>query len=1094
METELANKKTARIPKVYVLPDGTQIKSKEIPPFYRSLVLHARGYEEVEVRRTLKNGKLGAPRKVHQIVYDPDDPLGGKKLIPGSASPVCAKCGLDAAGAHNPYFEYAGPENPLVTIILDRVSAREDEAGKLASGSYAATIKKIIDDNAHKTGVSSKDVRWVPLTRCSNRVEGKVDYKIKGRWCRYHVLQDLWQHPPKVILPVGTQVLGLLSHKSNANDWSGRILTFRGWPDDWLMTPEFCLPRPHPSDPEKTFVGHPAMGPQPEMRIPMVPIVAPQIIHRMQSADLFQKWKGHILGAMTAARKGVKAMDYMRSWYRFTEDIGEIESALKEIVSRPGMHVCYDTETTGLRPWGEGAAVVSMMFRWQDENGKPRSIGFPWDFETSKVRPHMKRLRPLIWKALTRSSLIGHNLTFDVLYTYATLWHDKDVDEDGNLYGWDDTNYNAYRDRLLCQLADAADFDTWHMAYTFRQQRGTLGLEAIAYDYTPDLAGYEEEMTLLIGLHGDEMNPANNKGGHYLNCPRDKWDSHLLPYVMGDVEVCYRSWGRIQEKLDKAPTYKIPLAKPNAPGRFRWFAAPSREWVYRNIMSPASKVLMKLMGRGMYVDFENLEKLEINLPKRIRELRDDLRRIHPNILHWVESMEQEKRAKGENWQFDLEDKSQLKKILFDAEMLNLPVQRLTKTGKQLFGDTEDDFKKMTREDQIKYAAMDKWTLNKLAVDHENVRPLQEYRKVHKLYSTYVRPLRNILSEGIDKKARTKDPHLCFDRCIHAGFLLTGTRGGRLSCRDPNLQQLPRDGEVKWMYTSRFGDRGCLYQGDLSQIELRLMAAACGDPTMIKAYLDGEDLHSLTTSRIFRVPYEHFSKDYMKWLQSEGRDKEAKELDQKRNIGKTVNFLTGYGGGAFGLQNVLAAKSIYRSMEECETIIEAFFDSYPSLKKLLQYYKRFILDTSVAVSILGRVRFFEEVLSTDEEAKAKALRAGCNHLIQSTASDMMLIALHVIEKMMREANLESMLISTVHDSLVVDCIRSELPKVHEIVMLVLNNFDVVLPSVFGDDYDTSWMLVPFTGDCEVGPNYLETKKIPKEKIDWDELLGGHKKEK
>jgi DNA polymerase-1 len=85
----------------------------------------------------------------------------------------------------------------------------------------------------------------------------------------------------------------------------------------------------------------------------------------------------------------------------------------------------------------------------------------------------------------------------------------------------------------------------------------------------------------------------------------------------------------------------------------------------------------------------------------------------------------------------------------------------------------------------------------------------------------------------------------------------------LSCADPNLQQLPREGDVKSMYISRLveeGRKGCLYQGDLSQIELRLLAASCGDPTMVKAYFDDVDLHSLTTSRIYKVPYEHFSKD------------------------------------------------------------------------------------------------------------------------------------------------------------------------------------------------------------------------------------------
>jgi len=188
-----------------------------------------------------------------------------------------------------------------------------------------------------------------------------------------------------------------------------------------------------------------------------------------------------------------------------------------------------------------------------------------------------------------------------------------------------------------------------------------------------------------------------------------------------------------------------------------------------------------------------------------------------------------------------------------------------------------------------------------------------------------------------------------------------------------------------------------------------------------------------------------------------------------------------------LQNVLATRGIGKTIEECQDVIERFFDSYPSLKRLLQQYKKFIMDTHVAVSIFGRVRVFEEVRGEDEEAIAKALRAGCNHLIQATASDMMLVALIVIERWMRAENLESILVSTVHDSLVIDCVREELPQVHEIVMSVLNNFPDVFAAMFGADYDMSWMTLPFTGDCSVGLDYLNQIAIGKGSPDWDKLL-------
>jgi len=1909
VETSEAPKRVKGPKKLWATPDGLlmDLNSKAVryDKFYRDVLLYWHGETLIE---DVDTGKTRVPSALVTL-FDPNNPLGAEPLQPGAASPICAKCKLFETGCKSPFMQPVGSETPLVTIICDSVTKNEDAKGQISIDGFPGWIAKIIHACREETGVSLDDIRWFPLTRCANAGKAKVDYKIKGNWCRYHLVDDLMRHPPKLIIPVGTASLGMLCHKSNAQDWQGKLLTYRGWPDDWLTDKRFVLPRPHPVDATKQITGHPVFGEVPSVRIPMMPIQSPRLVLLAMNKVVTARWKQILVNAMKLVKEGVKPKVYTRPWYRFTTDPDVAAEGLCEIINNPGMLLCYDTETTGLKPWSfhklcttklpTPPAIVSMMFRWSDpKTGNSRSIGFPWDYEASPMKPYLKILGPLVYEALTKSKLIGHNLTFDVLYTFATLYQKW-------LVGWDNPEFNKKRDRWLCALADAAKFDTWHAAYTYMQRVGSLGLEIIAYDWAPELAGYEEDMVLLIELHKEAMHPGENKGGHYLNCDKKYWPTHVIPYVMGDVESCFLASGRLREKLKSTEgrRYNIPLARPGSPGRFRFYTPLSRAFVYESIMVPAAAVLMKIMGRGMTVDLKKLNQMETALPKTISDLRTKLKQETPAIGQWCE----EQASLTPGWELDLENKGHLKDLLFNV--LNLPVQRFTKNGKKFYGEDEKawseniesavkkrfpdlaevELTKKIREEWLEFAATDKFTLNRMAVDHESVRPLQDYRKVYKLYSTYVRPLRNITVVGLDKKARVKDPHLCSDACIHASFLMTGTRGGRLcvsgdtrlevrvdgvkkvvvisdlwkhinqhvtvkthcgrwqrikrlyfkgyermfeattesggtvkataehrvfsergwqslgvvagqklklfvdlasatrtgfertkfsevgatktnefsaderndfkacgftelaglpsvesgtstvasgafgrcsegqrkwsenavssaargqiggfdqpwnthrahregdennaffsrtehsgvwvaeigqragscqssdrvsteadrssvsgvdnifcelfygqgeffpkslssvhesfaaglvfegyvsdavytieggqrwyggnfvvdepprvgtvsraivfeyselsgvriqweqtsrlwadwhehpdrsgrrlpcrgsrqsqykhsrafrlsstalhntpspiqnvggdcrntgrfeaviqwrsvgvqavwdievegdhsylaqglfhhnSCRDPNLQQLPRDGEVKSLYISRFGKRGCMYQGDLSQVELRLMASACGDPTMVKAYFDETDLHTLTTSRIFNTPYEHFSKDYMKWLQERHRDKEAKELSQKRNIGKcvdpstlvsvngritrigdihagreedtfypmsgrhvqtpngtqeirefycsgikervlvcslhgiiscspnhrfqladgsliqasllkkgmlladgqslvcehvkagvffdpfgtspksnvfqinitpdlayvlglfygdgcsnlgevsictggtpeffewqdiiadsvrragfypkidrtvwssevsgpkviktgptvgqeingayglvnfgctrvsdlfiqlgavdetrfrrrtltlpewmfnapddvklefiagvldtdgyvkkdgsasictkswrfaqdlmvlvgtlgiactvapdwnktyeryyfivrfarrdshlfadklrnpgkrgrikpvvfryskrvknrvtlvmeqepsmlveiaidsphlytpegltthqTVNFLTGYGGGAFGLQNVLAAKSIYLSIEQCEAIIESFFASYPALQRFLMYYKQFIVEQHVAVSIFGRVRVFEEVQGDDQEAKAKALRAGCNHVIQSTASDMMLLALVAIEDMMKEADLESILVSTVHDSLLVDCVQSELPVVHDIVTTVLNNFPTVLPALLGADFDTSWLLVPFTGDCEVGLDYLSAKSIPKDNIDWDKLL-------
>jgi DNA polymerase family A len=1138
-EQQNAEEAPKRIPQVFRTPDGhdlsfTPAKKSRVDKFDKDVLAYWHGQEE----GTVRSGPKAVAKRVTITTVNPEWPLGDDPLKPGIRSPVCANCELHLHGGRNPFIPYQGAEDPLVTIIFDGVTRAEDIIGDLGSDGSPRVIARIIEESQIETGVKLSDVRWVPLTRCCNWKKKMADLKSRGNWCRYHVVDDIMRHPPALIMPVGSVALGRLSHKSNAQEWSGRLLTYRGWPDDWLTNPKYALSRPDPLDPanpDKSVIGHPVFGPLPEWHIPMVPVQAPRLIQMTQNPTIYNRWRKSIIRALKLAKDGVRSPNYTRPWYRFTDDIDLIEKVLSELP--PGIKLCYDTETTGLRPWatiwtklGDGsetggpdmlcedgrARIVSMMFRWVDSvDGKPRSIGFPWDLRDDPANPdkatvtRLKRLTPLVWKVLCQSTLIGHNLTFDMLFSWATLNHD-------NLMGWDDTKANRVRDQRICALANACKFDTWHMAFTWMQRRGSLGLEAMAYEWVPELAGYEEEFTLLIDLHYEDMHPAANKGGHYLRCPKGQ-EKKLETYVMGDVEVAYKAYEHILDKLRNSKTYEIPIADPANPGKFRWFEPPNRNWVYHKVISPASRVLMTMMARGLYIDQSALARMSVEMPSKIKALREKIcKDVDERIGLFIETMKQgddsvdPKIPADPNFELDLENKTHLKKLLF--EVLDLPVQRLTKQGKKLHGDNLEEVRdKAYRavietmpeikgddravEHQIQlvlreFAAVDKFTLNKLTVQFEKLRPLRDYRKLFKLYSTYVRPLKNILTTNLDKKARKSDPHLCFDGCIHASFLLTGTRGGRLSCKDPNLQQLPRDGEVKSMFVSRFGKRGCMYQGDLSQIELRLLAAASGDPTMVKAYFDGIDLHSLTASRIFGVPYEHFTKDYMKFLQSKGKDEEAKLLELNRVTAKTTNFLTGYGGGAFGLQNVLTMNNIDKPIEECEKIIELFFDSYPSIRNLLQFYKKFILETDVAVSVFGRVRVFEEVRGDDREAKAKALRAGCNHLIQSTASDMMLTALFSIENLMRHAGLESILVSTVHDSLVIDCVREELPEVHDIVTLVLNNFPEVFKSVFGPAFDTSWMIVPFSGDCEVGTDYLHVKKIPSgeaNRIDWNELL-------
>lgn len=1142
-ETATATKKRVSRPKtVFQLSDGTPVNYKELSKFFRDTIRYHNG-----VRRFEKSEIVTVP--------DANLPLGDKEVIPHMTSPICAACGLDQTGCRNPYLEYVGAENPVATILVESISKKEDDRGGIGAGGMNSWIAALIHKLHDQHGVELEEIRWVPITRCAGRGDKMPNYKTKGNWCRHYAVRDLMLHPPKVVIPVGTAVLGLLSHKSNAGDWSGRLLTWRGWPDDWLTDPDYVLDRQDPLDDQKRVRGHPLYGAVPDVKIPMVPLQNPRMVLATQNEIIFERWTKDLIYALQVGKQVISPPNYDRPWYRISTDPDEVIAVLKTAIALaeadPDFIVSYDTETTGLKQWayytrkkasrpmvglrpntssesatarralGGGEAIkeneeledeivrsddpriVFMMFRWDNpQTGQPESIGFPWNYETSELLPYLDEITPYVLQLLALAQVTGHNLTFDELFTISTVGKRENEYEPFNPDGSWNEAWLMLQERINL-LCEAAKWDTWHMAFTALQKRGSLGLEILAYDWVPDLAGYEEDMTLLISLHGDSMNPANNKGGHYANCPKELWQTHLRPYVMGDAEVTHQARNGLTARLEKTKVYKIPLSKPGSSGSFRYYGCLSRNDVYKSVVSPASRTLTKMMARGMYIDPQELAKQEKEYPEQVQAAKIKLREADADIERWcqtkIEETEQERTENPDadltGWELDLENKTQLKELLFDV--LHCPIQRLTKNGRKLYGDDPADWQHLTYEEQKAYAAVDKYTLNRLAVDHPNLRPLQEYRKVFKLYSTYVRPMRNMMAARLDKRQRVKLPHLCVDHCIHTSFMLTGTRSGRLSSRDPNLQQLPLEGLVKKLFASRFKDQGCIYTADLSQIELRLMAAACGDESMVQAYLDDVDIHSLTASKITwqggkRIPYEHFTKQYMEDLQKKGKSDLAKELELKRKIAKTTNFLTGYGGGAFGLQNVLTNAEVYMSIEDCEDIIISFFEAYPVLKRFLGVYKTFIEENGVAVSMFGRVRQFEEVYGEDNEARSKALRAGCNHLIQSTASDMMLICLFTIEALMREANLNSLLVSTVHDSLVIDAVREELPEVHAIVHGVMNNIPTVIQAAL-PGYDDSWMIVPFAGDSEVGLNYLETNKISGDNPDWDKLLMPKKKD-
>ena len=168
-----------------------------VPKFYRSTLDWLHGHDENLT-----------------TFVDPNNPLPAGLITPDENSPICQKCQLynkSISGCKHPFIPYSGSEDPLVTVIYENVSAKEDEMGQLARDGVAGFIHKIICELAPDIDFDVNRLRWVPLTRCAVRTGKLPNYATKGRLCRHYAIQDLQLHPPKVIMPVGSTALGLLS-------------------------------------------------------------------------------------------------------------------------------------------------------------------------------------------------------------------------------------------------------------------------------------------------------------------------------------------------------------------------------------------------------------------------------------------------------------------------------------------------------------------------------------------------------------------------------------------------------------------------------------------------------------------------------------------------------------------------------------------------------------------------------------------------------------------------------------------------------------------------------------------------------------------
>ncbi|MCL5245708.1 DNA polymerase I [Cellulophaga sp. 20_2_10] len=332
-------------------------------------------------------------------------------------------------------------------------------------------------------------------------------------------------------------------------------------------------------------------------------------------------------------------------------------------------------------------------------------------------------------------------------------------------------------------------------------------------------------------------------------------------------------------------------------------------------------------------------------------------------------------------EFNIASPKQLGEVLFGKlKLVDKP--KKTKTGQY-----------STAEDVLSY----------LAKDHEIIKNIIEYRGLAKLKSTYIDALPGQVEEVTGR--------------VHTDYMQTVAATGRLSSNNPNLQNIPirteRGRQVRKAFIPR-DENYTLLAADYSQIELRIIAALSDETTMIEAFKNGEDIHASTASKVFNVPLEEVTRE-------------------QRSNAKTVNFGIIYGVSAFGLSNQTDL-----SRSESKELIEAYYETYPKLKKYMAELVDFARDNGYVQTVLGRRRYLKDINSRNAVVRGAAERNAVNAPIQGSAADIIKIAMINIHKKLTQGNFKTKMLLQVHDELVFDAHKTELEEVTLLIKTEMEN--------------------------------------------------------
>ncbi len=376
----------------------------------------------------------------------------------------------------------------------------------------------------------------------------------------------------------------------------------------------------------------------------------------------------------------------------------------------------------------------------------------------------------------------------------------------------------------------------------------------------------------------------------------------------------------------------------------------------KNVEYPFINTLIHMENRGIKLDKEKLIILQEKLSSRIKELTTEIYTLCGS-------------------EFNIKSTQQLGVILF--QHLGLKGGKKTKTG---------------------YSTNES-VLTSLKDKHEVIPKILEYRTTQKLLSTYAEPLLKLAK--VDKENR-----------VYTSFLQTGTATGRLSSKDPNLQNIPVRSElgrsVRDAFVAKDGYK--LLSIDYSQIELRLLAHFSEDKALLEAFNNGLDIHMATAIKLFG----------------------EEDAEAKRSYAKSVNFGILYGMGQKKLSVELGITTA-----EAKEIIKNYFEAFPTIQNFLAKIQDDVKSIGYVETILKRRRIFDYENATGMQ-KSAFMRESINAVFQGSAADLIKLSMLEIESYIKEENIDAAMLLQIHDELIFEVKEEVVEEVGDKLKYIMKN--------------------------------------------------------